>query len=126
MKRVLQDGKSSQGQGNMVAGEDGTTESQVAALVGHADGIEAGSGPASYSSSSARSKGLVPASGAPDGDDDTESQTQQRVTAIPNYSEREEQVVRLSKRLLNIFYFCGTIFAGPYSALLTPPPFCIK
>ena len=52
------------------------------------------------------------------GDDAAAAQGKLRAAAaaIPNYSGREEQVVRLSKRLLNVFYFCGTIFAGPSRA----------
>jgi hypothetical protein len=120
VKRVLQDGKGSR---DMNGGEAAMIENPTAGLVGHADGLEAGSGPSSSSSSSfspSRSKHSLGASSGPsggggddaDGDDDDAAANRRPVSAIPNYSEREEQVVRLSKRLLNIFYFCGTIFAG--------------
>lgn len=101
MKRVLKDGKDD-GQGYDGDGAEATVENPTAGLVGHADGLEAG-GSTRPSSSSAHPK--------PGGDG---SQSPRRADgAIPSYSDREEQVVRLSKRLLNVFYVCGAIFAGP-------------
>lgn len=105
MKRVMKDGQSSREHDG--SGEEGATENPSAGLVGHADGLEAGSAP----SSSSYGK---PESGGPPGAGRELSQTHRPASApaIPNYSEREEHVVRLSKRMLHFFYFCGTIFAA--------------
>lgn len=97
LKRVLKDGT---GGGNREESdgdeaEEATTEKPTAALVDHADGLEAGT---CDTSAAARA-------------------------VLPNNSEREERVTRISTRLLHLFYFCGSIFAGPsqHFGLLTPP-----
>lgn len=107
MKGVLQEGQGSRehyGSG----GEDAATENPMAGLASHADGLETGGTPSSSSSSAHGKQGPHPASG-PSG---AGGEGAQRQAAIPNYSQREEHVVALSKRLLHIFYFCGTVFAG--------------
>lgn len=96
-------------------GDEGATENPMAGLASHADGLESGGTPSS-SSSSHGNKGPLPVPG-PSG---AGCEGMQRQAPIPNYSQREEHVVALSKRLLHIFYFCGTIFAGMYLVYVGP------
>ncbi len=81
--------------------EDGITESPEAGLKSHAVGLEMG--PKSDAAASPH---------AAIDEEEGEEQLPPRRSAIPFHSSREEQMAKISGKLLWFFYGCGTIFAS--------------
>src|SRR6056297_1572301 len=89
--------------------EDGTTEDSTAGLGSNAAGPTFGNSPSNSTTKHGLTCNIICEN---EEEEEGDEQLPPRRTDLPFHSSHDEYVVKCSRRLLYVFYGCGTIFAA--------------